>query len=91
MYGFIQQGHIWLVAEKTIMLQNISISYEISIYSKNPTKLFSLTTVFNIAKCQKCFLSAKSAYQNNFWRKINNNILSNTVLMYFWSNKYRMT
>ncbi len=48
------------------------------------TKIFSSKTVFNIDNNEKCFLSSKSAYYNDFWRImrhwnffVNNNIFIN--------------
>ncbi len=36
--------------------------------TKNSTKIVISTTVFYINNNKKCFLSSKSAYQNDFWR-----------------------
>ncbi len=40
-------------------------------------KVISSTTVFNIDDNQKCFLSSKSAYLNNFWRSCDTEDWSN--------------
>ncbi len=41
------------------------------------TKIFSSTTVFNIDNNQKCFLSSKSSYYNDFWRSCDTEDWSN--------------
>ncbi len=41
------------------------------------TKILCSTTVFNIDNNQKCFLSSKSAYQNDFWRSCDTEDWSN--------------
>ncbi len=62
------------------MLQNISISNNVLLnflFIKESwkiqcitvsTKILGSTTVFNIDNNQKCFLSSKSVYYNDFWR-----------------------
>ncbi len=41
------------------------------------TKILGGTTVFNIDNNQKCFLSSKSAYYNDFWRSCDTEDWSN--------------
>ncbi len=66
---FIQQCHIKLVKTDStdVQLQNISISNNlVLLFLKNPEEIYQNFHKFNIDN-KKCFLSTKSADQNDFW------------------------
>ncbi len=76
---FTQQGCIKLMKSDTkdiYNVQKISISYKCCSFELSTIILSSLT-VFIIDNNQKCFLSSKSAYENDFWRSCDTEDWSN--------------